>query len=204
MRARLLVLASLVAIGAHADNTLTVPNVLSTVDVQASSTQLSNLFASAQAALTTLGPIASNQNNTYSIGLQLGAIHTLATYCNQSTSSACNSSDVQQVYSTLTGLISTNQLAQSGASVLVLRAAIESLGQLPEQPNELADFVEPYLQHPSRDIRTSAARTLRTLGDSCAVLALRTRYQEEPTDQVRFAISDALAALSTLPACPTP
>jgi len=201
MRARMLVLASLVAVGAHADNTLTVPNVISTVDVQAAPDQLTTLFTNTQMALTALTPYAINVNDTYSVGLQLGAIHTLATYC----ATACTT----DAYTTLTQIIDTPtySTAQSGPNLLVLRAALESLAELPEQPVTATDHelatIESYLAHPSRDIRTSAARTLRALGDPCAISQLRLRYQQEPTDQVRFAISDALSYLSTLPMPPT-
>ena len=83
--------------------------------------------------------------------------------------------------------------ARSGSDVLMLRAALEAIGVL-RYPQDM-DLLLPHLQHPSRDIRATAARALRDLGNTNAIGPLRARYADEEFDQVRLAISDALRVL---------
>jgi len=197
MKARMLVLASFVAVGARADNTqmLTIQTVLSTIDTQATTSQLNNVFSDPAAGLSA---IALNPGNAYTIGVQVSAIHALTNYC----PSPC--ADTATADQTLTTVITANSSAQTGSALLLLRAALESLGSLQVQSNSDLDLIDSFLQHPSRDIRASAARALRNLNNPCAIPPLRVRYQQEPTQQVQFAISDALAYLSSLPAVTCP
>jgi HEAT repeat protein len=83
--------------------------------------------------------------------------------------------------------------ARAGSDVLVLRAALESLGVLRVSTD--VGVIAEHLQHPSRDIRATTARALRDLGNTFAIPALRARYADETSDQVRLAISDALRVL---------
>jgi HEAT repeat protein len=87
------------------------------------------------------------------------------------------------------------KIDQNNADWLKLRmkAAIEALGVL-RIPDDVSILL-PQLDHPSRDIRASAAHALRDLGNTQAIPTLRARYQQEQVQQVRIAISDALRVL---------
>ncbi len=122
---------------------------------------------------------------------RLRAIHALSTYC---AASPCASDDPAHV--TLAGLIAANGSAQSGADLLILRGAVEAIGPMRVQTD--LDALTAMLNHPSRDIRATAALALGALCNSNATSALHQRYGNESTDQVKLAIS---AALRMLP-CP--
>ena len=80
-----------------------------------------------------------------------------------------------------------------GAEVLYLRAAMESLA-IVAHADAVADLT-PRLNHPSRDIRTAAARALEVTGSAAAVNPLRARLVDEKVEQVRQAITKALRTL---------
>ena len=135
--------------------------------------------------------IAANTEQKFEPAVRLRAIHGLAVYCTTQGVSCPASSPA---HDTLTALIDTNGAAHAGADLLVLRAAIESLGPL-QVPTDKAQLVT-MLNHPSRDIRAATARALADLRNCQAINDLRVRYQNESTDQVKLVISETLRILS--------
>ena len=181
----------LVAAGARGEvPQLTQPiiNALTPIDSLPSSDQINQAFNdNPSEALANLIEIA-NPSSSVDRGVQLRAVRALIHYC---AATPCPDQDP--------ALVALRQVelryrdARAGSDVLVLRAALESIGVL-RFPNDRG-LLERHLQHPSRDIRATAARALRDLGNTQAIPALRARYNDEPTDQVRLAISDALRVL---------
>ena len=90
-------------------------------------------------------------------------------------------------------VITATATAHDGSQVLLLRAAIETLGTM--RVSSDASTLQPLLDHPSRDIRAATARALRDLCNNQAITPLRARYSVEMTDQVKLAISEALRIL---------
>jgi len=163
-------------------------NALTPIDSLPSSSQLNRVFNDSEAeALANLRTIALSQG-TIDLGVQLRAIRALTHYCQ----APCGT---HEVHTTLETIATTPRYrdARRGSDLLILRAAIESLGVL-RIPTDIAILV-PQLDHPSRDIRAAAAHALRDLGNTQAIPALRTRYQSEDQEQVGIAISDALRVL---------
>ena len=125
------------------------------------------------------------------VGVRLGAIHALQNYCPLPPATTCAATD--PAHQALYNLIGSVGAARAGSDVLVLRAAVEAIGPLEVQTD--IDLLVPLLDHTSRDIRAATAHALRDLCNSNAVTPLRVRYQHEPTDQVKLAISEALRVL---------
>jgi HEAT repeat protein len=192
------VVAFSLALPAHGDTMLQltqpVIDTLTPIDSVPSSQQIDTLFNDDHTvALTNLQQIA-NPTGSVDRGVQLRAIRALIHYC---ATTPCDPADPAHV--TLRDIASNPSYrnSRSGSDLLVLRAAIESLGIL-QVPGDRT-LLEDQLQHPSRDIRAAVARALRDLGNTQAIPALRARYNVEPAgppgDQVRIAISDALRVL---------
>ena len=181
----------LVAAGARGDvPQLTQPiiNALTPIDTLPSSQQINQVFNdNPSEALANLIELA-NPSTFVDRGVQLRAVRALIHYCG---TSPCTRGDA--AHDTLALVVTRYATARAGSDALILRAAIESLGVLrvPDDMSTLKDF----LIHPSRDIRATTARALRDLGNTNAIPFLRARYNDEPTDQVRLAISDALRVL---------
>lgn len=184
-----------VSAGAYGDAlVLTQPviNALTPIDSIPSSNQLNNVFNGSEVeALSNLTAIALSQGMV-DLGVQLRAIRALTHYCR----TPCETHEAHEAIET----IATNPRyrdARRGSDLLVLRAAIESLGVL-RIPTDVGTLTFQ-LDHPSRDIRAAAAHALRDLGNTQAIPALRARYQQEQVgprgEQVRIAISDALRVL---------
>lgn len=182
-----------VSFGARADAIqLTQPiiNALTPIDSLPSNKQITDVFdGNEQAALTSLQMIALDEGGV-DFGIRLRAVRALTHYCNPT---PCSAAD--PAHQTLATLATTPRYrdARSGSDLLVLRAAIESLGIL-RIPAD-ADVLIPQLQHPSRDIRAATAHALRDLGNTQAIVPLRVRYATEQVQQVKIAISDALRVL---------
>jgi hypothetical protein len=138
--------------------------------------------------------IASNADGMQEPGVRLRAIRGLAVYCT-APGNTCPST----VHDTLKTLIQTYATAHSGSDLLLLRAAIESDGPLKVGTD--VGLLTGLLDHPSRDIRAASARALGQLCNTAATDALRTRYQNESTDQVKLAISETLRILSQPNSC---
>jgi HEAT repeat protein len=126
------------------------------------------------------------------VGVALRSIRALSQYPQSAIGSTI-------AHDTLASIIASHQTATTTVDVLVLRAAIESLGLLRVAAD--VDTLAPTtggpspLDHPSRDVRVAVARALRDLGNPAAIPRLRQRYGQEMVPQVRLAISDALTAL---------
>jgi HEAT repeat protein len=188
---------ALAAAIAAAATTLTQPvqNTLTTIDSVPSKKQLDHVFS--DDALARLSTIA--QNGTEDTGIRLRAIHALAKYCPE----PCGTGEL--AHDSLFGLITDLRDETSGSSVLLLRAAIESIGALhvADDMNLLiGPSVASLLDHQSRDVRTATARALRDLCNTSAITPLRVRYTSESTEQVKLAISDALRVLGQCSAAP--
>ncbi|MDB4954238.1 MAG: hypothetical protein JWO36_1807 [Myxococcales bacterium] len=179
-------------------------NALSPIDSVPLKVTLDSVFNGAPQARDQLVAIAQDANGD--IGVRLRAIHTLWKYCPFSTSPSmspgpCITTDPGwPVHLALVAMVPASPAAwpHSGADLLLLRAAIESLGLLKVSTD--VDLLTPLLDHPSRDIRATAARALRDLCNPQATNPLRVRYAHENLDQVRLAISDALRVLAA--GCP--
>jgi HEAT repeat protein len=164
-------------------------DTLTAIDTVPTRPVLDVAFAgSAQAGL--LAVVADGSANP---GVRLRAIAALASYDPQPGGSG------DAVHPALLQIISANTSARTGTNVLVLRAAIETLGRL-QVPSDVT-VLEGLLEHPSRDIEAAAALALGNLCNTTAINALRTRYAEPgTTDQVKLAISEALRILGGSPA----
>ncbi len=167
-------------------------DTLTPIDSLPSSQQITTVFNnSTSEALSSLQQIAHPPGGTFvDRGVQLRAVRALIHYC-----AATPCADGDPAHQTLVAIASDPiyRDARSGSDLLVLRAALESLGVL-RVPADLGVLV-PQLQHPSRDIRAAVARGLRDLGNTQAITPLRARYNVEQEPQVQTAISDALRVL---------
>jgi hypothetical protein len=178
-------------------------NALTPIDSVPSTDQINDAFnGSSTEALASLQDIA-NPAGSVDRGVQIRAVHALINYC---ASTPCAPSD--PVHVSLQAIEARYHDARAGSDLLVLRAAIESLGALrvPQDVYPDSPLIQD-LNHPSRDIRTATARALRDLGNTNAIPFLRARYNTEneacttPSplcrkgEMVRLAISDALRVL---------
>jgi HEAT repeat protein len=169
-----------------------VKNALTLIDAVPSKEQIDFAFGnSPTVALATLADmaLARDESANVDIGIRLRAVHALANYCAVRTS--CVTTDL--AHQSLTTLIADASSARSGTPVLLLRAAVETLG--PMRVNSDVNLLVPLLEHPSRDIRASTARALQDLCNTQAITPLRVRYSRETTEQVTLAISEALRIL---------
>jgi hypothetical protein len=180
-----------IAFGDPVELTFTRKAALTTIDTVPSSQDLTHATLTVPDDLIV---IAETADGTYEPGVRLRAVRGLAVYCTTQGNSCPPGPGT--VHDTLTALIDANETAHSGAELLLLRAAIESVGPLKVTDDYF--ILKGLLDHPSRDIRAATARALAQLCDTRAINDLRVRYQNESTDQVKLAIS---AALRTLP-CP--
>lgn len=165
-------------------------NTLTQIDTVPTKTQIDTAFGSGVDPVTNLSAIA--QDTESDTGVRVRAIHGLGKYC----SDPCDENDV--VHQALVTLINSTKDETIGQPLVLLRAAIETLGALDVTATVSGSDVNllvTLLAHTSRDIRAATARALRDLCNSNAVVPLRTRYTIEPTDQVKLAISDALRVL---------
>lgn len=165
-------------------------DTLTPIDTLPSSQQINNVFDDDPAlALAGLQDLANPPpTSTVDRGVQIRAVRALVSYC---ATTPCADGDV--ALTTLRGVELRYRDARSGSDLLVLRAAIESLGVLRVTGDWLV--LSNQLQHPNRDIRAAAARALRDLGNTQAITPLRNRYNVEQVLQVKQAISDALRVL---------
>ncbi len=163
-----------------------VRNALTTIDTVPTKAQLTKAFGDDPAvALANLSTIAKDIN--IDIGVRVRAIHGLGKYCPD----PCSGTEL--AHTSLIQLIADTHNDTLGEPVVLLRAAIETIGTLHVAAD--ADVLRPLLDHQSRDIRAATARALRDLCNNQAVIPLRIRYTIEPTEQVKLAISEALRIL---------
>ncbi len=181
-----------------ADNTLT------SIDTVPTKEQINRAFEdNAQAARDTLIAIATTPDKTVDAegvdpGLKLRAIHALAKYCGDPPTTPCSATDV--AHQSVSSVVAMTRSSQVGGQILMLRAAIETLGTMKVSSD--VTQLTPLLDHPSRDIRAATARALRDLCNAQAITFLRARYSNEMTDQVKLAISEALRILGQCTANP--
>lgn len=186
------------ATGSVATLTDIVRNTLTTIDTVPTKLQLDHAFGGA--ALSNLSTIARDKD--IDIGVRVRAIHGLGKYCPD----PC--SDNELAHKSLTTLIEQTRNETLGEPVVLLRAAIETLGTLRVTSDVYGEGdvdvngdgvlwkgLLALLDHPSRDIRGATTRALRDLCNNQAVTPLRVRYTNEPTEQVKLAISEALRIL---------
>ena len=168
-----------------------VQDTLTAIDSVPSRTDLDLAFQNNMLPpLGTLQQIAGDPMSD--VGVRLRAIHALGKYC---TATPCAASDPAHV--SVRGALLGAQAETAGAPLLLLRAAIETLGPMGVSTD--TDVLGPLLDHDSRDIRAATARALRDLCNASAITPLRVRYAKEQTDQVRLAISEALRILDQCP-----
>lgn len=140
-------------------------------------------------ALPSLAAIAGDSTND--VGIRLRAIHALKNYC----TAPCATNDV--AHQSVLGIVNANTVETVGSPILLLRAAIETLG--PMKTSSDVPVLVVLLDHQSRDIRAATARALRDLCNTQAITPLRVRYAKEQTEQVKLAISEALRILDQCP-----
>jgi hypothetical protein len=171
-----------------------VQNTLTTIDSVPTRQQLDSAFDNQpQVALQNLSSIAADKDAD--VGIRLRAIHALAKYC---AGVPCTPTDV--AHQSLTTLISQTQNQTVGSPVLLLRAAVETLGMM--RVGGDVTVLVPLLQHATRDIRASTAKALQDLCNTGAIPPLRVQYARETTEQVKLAISEALRILGQCSATP--
>jgi hypothetical protein len=172
-----------------------VQDTLTTIDVVPTKQQITSAFdGDPQQALQALSSLATDLDPPADIGIRLRAIHALAKYCG----TPCSNADL--AHQSVATVIASTRTATSGSQVLILRAAIETMGSMRVAPD--VSTLVPLLDHPSRDVRAATARALRDLCNTQAITPLRARYSAEMTDQVKLAISEALRILGQCSATP--
>jgi hypothetical protein len=177
-----------IAFVARADTQLpqAVQDALSSIDSAPTATDLNMVLG--PTAVQELVLIA--QDPQADIGILLRSLHALSQYPQAVTSSTV-------AHDTLAAIVGnpTRRDSTAPTDILVLRAAIQSLGLLRVQ-GDLALLTPQCLEHPSRDVRATTATALRDLGNPAAIPLLRGRLGSETVPQVQLAISDALRVLS--------
>jgi len=193
--------AALAALAAMASGSTQLPqqvtNTLTPIDTVPTRQQLDSAFDSPAMALQNLASIATDPDPAADVGIRLRAIHALAKYCS---STPCADTDV--AHQSLTSVIQATATETSGSQLLVLRAAIETLGVMRVRTDIDVLLGLSLLDHPSRDIRASTAHALQDLCNTQAIAPLSARKGVEPTDQVKLAISEALRILGQCSATP--
>ena len=164
-----------------------VVNALTPIDTVPTMSQLQDAFGAAS-VLIQLRAIVTDPNQDF--GIQLRAIRALPAYC----VNKCLPGDA--AHDTVSGLIDAYNASGHGPrDVLKLRAAVEALGVARSGDSRDVDKLVPQLNNTNRDVRASVARALGNICNTQAELPLKNRYNVEPTDQVRLAISTALRDL---------
>lgn len=160
-------------------------DALTLIDTVVTKQQLVEAFQGedAGASLTTIAT-----DSEIDFGVRLRAIRSLPFFC----APPCAGS---AVHIALVGILQVPAQGLTGQSVLLRRAAMEALGVARSGDPADVTILVSYLNHSSRDLRATAAHSLRDLCNTQAVPPLRARYQVETVEQVRLAISTALRDL---------
>jgi len=174
---------------------LTAPmtHVLTPIDSLPSSDQIDAVHGGREQARENLQAIALGEavvagESGVDIGIQIRAVRALPLYCD----APCGESAAHDTVVELASMPRYRD-ARRGSDLLVLRAAIESLGLMRVQTD--LDLLAPYLGHPSRDIRAATALALGDLGNPQAIEPLHSRQHVEQVQQVIEAIGIALSVL---------
>jgi HEAT repeat protein len=198
LAATAVVIAAIAAAAAGASSSLLQDqeDALTAIDTVPSKALYESLQLDQPLDQTTLQAVASD--GSASPALRLRAIHALSTYCvipPMPNPQLCPEND--PAHQTLSAVIAANGSAQSGADLLILRAAIEAIG--PMRVSTDVNTLTGLLNHPSRDIRATTAFALGALCNTAAITPLHQRLTNESTEQVKLAISAALRMLSVCP-----
>lgn len=168
-------------------------NVLSSIDTPASLPALTPSFSSAAEAQANLGAIARDASKD--TGLRIRAVRAMAGYCTDLPCAGADSTvhvDLRQI---IDGYLANP--GPSPADLMLMRAAVESLGAAHAVIDDDVSPLLALLAHPSRDVRATVVRALAT---TClqrvldAVIALK---KTEPTGQVRGELNLAEQAITS-------
>lgn len=141
-------------------------------------------------AVVPLAQLARNADGTVDLGVQLRAIHALATFCPPAPATCGLPHD------TLIEVIhAASTPAQTPSDVLRLRTAIEAIGATRSGLDSDVDELLPLLVNTSRDVRATVARALPNLCNPQATGPLMVAYHREAVPQVQLEILSALDAL---------
>jgi HEAT repeat protein len=182
------------ALPARGDNALLTPRVLSaltSIDSLPSASGLSDAFTSPTVAMANLEAISLDP--AVDLGIRIRALRALAAYCAPGAPPCGQGTAVHQTLAQVIG--DYRKLAQPSPQDLMLaRAAVETIG---ESRAVLASDVAPLLAllaEPSRDVRATVVRALRSSCDPQVTDAIKGLQNTEPSPQVRVAIQSALQA----------
>ncbi|RMH45001.1 MAG: hypothetical protein D6689_01050 [Deltaproteobacteria bacterium] len=125
--------------------------------------------------------VALAQDAAADPGVRVRAVRALGLYPSDATRSA------------LAALVAALRSSEAGYDLVLLRAALLSLGAVGGAGAAAA--IAPALHHPSKDIRAAAATALGATGDKDAVAYLYEQLATEQDELVRQAISEALRRL---------
>jgi hypothetical protein len=200
MRRHLVGLVAVCALVATAYGTAPPPlpqdviDTLGALDTAPTTVELNAAFMGSDS--TTAAQLATvSTDDSNDIGVRLRAIHALGQYCPlPGDPPPCTALDPSHV--ALAAVITATSSANSGSQLLLLRAAVETIGPLAVSGDDTNLLVQ-LLNHPSRDIRASAANALTNFCTLAVENALRLRLQTETVDQVSLAITNALRVLAS-------
>ncbi|HUS65918.1 MAG TPA: HEAT repeat domain-containing protein [Kofleriaceae bacterium] len=149
---------------------------LSGIDYVPTKSSLDDLFEGA--AAVDLIELAEDETDP---GVKMRALRALALYPGAETAAA------------LRAAIAEHGDESTGTPTLMTRLAALSLAKVEgaDAVPDLADLID----HPSRDVRASVAEALAVTESPDAIPILRDRLAEEPIEQVRLKIADALRKL---------
>lgn len=181
---------ALCTLPAHGEQQTLAPSVmhaLTPIDANPTKEELVRIFP--QDAVTQLAQIARDPAADF--GVRLRAIRSLPHFC--PATSCDNALPHDTVVALIEGISPTDH---AGRTILLLRAAIETLGVTRSgDPNDVT-LLLPFLRNTSRDIRAATARALRDLCDPRAMPELRSRQQLETVPQVHEALDEAVRDLA--------
>lgn len=142
--------------------------------------------------------IAIAHDPTADLGVALHAIRMLPLYCSDTASCLTGTPVHDALFSIIgDGVTALGQAPLAPTDLLRLRAAIEALGATRSALSGDVDLLASptLLAHPSRDVRVTTVRALRSLNSCQAIGALSQRNAAETVGQVKVAIVAALQSL---------
>src|SRR5438270_6291408 len=107
-------------------------NELTTIDELPTQDQLTVAFGSGSGSSTAASQLVTiaADPNPLNVGIRLRAIRSLASFCPPPSGQTTGCYALSPAHQTLTQILNDNMTASAGSDLLVLRAAIEALGQL--------------------------------------------------------------------------
>lgn len=153
--------------------------------------------------------IALASDSALDAAVQIRAIRMLPQYClmlsGGCAGTAVHDALVDLVQGYLTALRQTPAITLSAPDLLRLRAAVEALGATHSAMSSdvavLTQDPRALLRHPSRDVRVTVVRALRSLRSCAAIEPLRMLMTSETNTRVQPAILSALQNLESPGAC---